>query len=1054
MTKLNITSKLTLLLGLFGAALLVGLGTLAYTSGQAGLQQAATSELLTRAIEKQAALEIWITVERNNIAIQAVSPVVAEQAAALLSTEPGSPQAQAAHDRLVREFLPHTGSESRFMELFFIEAESGQVLVATDPGGEGKFKENLSFFIEGKREPYVSEMYYSTSLGRPAMTAAAPVKTADGRLLGVLAGQLDLDVLNTFIKRRTGQRQTDDAFLTNSIGLLVTQPRFISDPGILQKTLKTEAVQRCLDGNSGVISADDYRGVPALISYHWLPESQMCLIVKIDQAEAFAPSLAFGRTVAWASSLALVSAIVLAIRLARTFTRPILALEVGVKRLGQGDLDYSVAVKSSDEIGRLAMAFNEMAANLKRRVIALSALNDIATVVIESKSVDELFRRTMDEVFKQLDIEVGGILTLDRERDELVLIAHRGMSAGFIQAANRVKLGEGLAGKVAQTGEPIAIKDLTDYPGALKAFLEEENIQSAASVPLKGSKGVIGAMSLGARSPAYFDEAGLDLLVGIGTQIATGLEKLQLVQAEREALEFNDLILGASPVGVVTYKASGQCVSANEASARIIGATREQVLGQNFRQIASWKASGLSEAAEKTLTSGIDNHREVHLATTFGRDTWLDCYFARFFSGSMPHLLLSFSDSTERMQSERLQQILYQIAQAAVTTETLDELFSAIYDALGELLPAENFYIALYDPDSNVLSFPFYMDQYDEPPPPKKMGRGLTEYVLRTETPLLATPEVFKDLVQKGDVEQVGSESVDWLGVPLKIGGKTLGVMAVQSYDKGVRFGQNQIDILAFVSVQVANIIGRKRAEEQIQTYASKLERSNRDLQDFAYIASHDLQEPLRKVTAFGNRLVSKYEEALDETGRDYLARMLDATRRMQNLIDDLLALSRVTTKGKPFIQVNLTDVAQEVLSDLESRIEQTGGQVKVSELPVIEADPTQMRQLLQNLVGNALKFHKEGKAPMVRVSGTQEGGQFCQITVEDDGIGFDPQSTERIFQPFQRLHGRDEYEGSGMGLAICRRIAERHGGSITAESIPEQGATFTVTLPLYQQTK
>ena len=383
--QLNITAKLTLLLVLFSAALLGSVGALAYINGQTGLQQAATSELLTRALEKQASLDRWISAARIDIAAQAESPVVAEQAAALLVAAPGSPEFQAAHDQLINKFQPHTGSETSFTELFFVEADTGQVLAATDPNEEGKFKENLSFFINGKNEPYVSEMYYSVTLGRPAMTAAAPVISEDGRLLGVLAGRLDLDILNTLINRRTGLRQTDDAFLTNSIGLLVTQPRFILDPGILKKALKTEDVMRCIDGNSGMISADDYRGVPALISYRWLPEKQMCLIVKIDQAEAFAPSLAFSRTIVLTGGLALVIAIALAIGLARTFTRPILALQTGVKRLGQGDLEYRVAVKSQDEIGLLAAVFNEMAASLEKQIA-------------ERKQAEEAIRKLNEEL--------------------------------------------------------------------------------------------------------------------------------------------------------------------------------------------------------------------------------------------------------------------------------------------------------------------------------------------------------------------------------------------------------------------------------------------------------------------------------------------------------------------------------------------------------------------------------------------------------------------------------------------------------------------------------
>ena len=248
------------------------------------------------------------------------------------------------------------------------------------------------------------------------------------------------------------------------------------------------------------------------------------------------------------------------------------------------------------------------------------------------------------------------------------------------------------------------------------------------------------------------------------------------------------------------------------------------------------------------------------------------------------------------------------------------------------------------------------------------------------------------------------------------------------------------------------DITQRKEADEKLRTYAEKLERSNRDLQDFAYIASHDLQEPLRKIQAFGDRLKAKYNDALGDTGRDYLARMFDAAARMQTLINDLLSFSRVTTKAQPFAPVDLDKILREVLSDLEVRIEQTQGKVESAPLGTISADALQMRQLFQNLIGNALKFHKPNEAPVIRIQSQRTQGDEepqIEITFVDNGIGFDQKYADRIFVIFQRLHGRSQYEGTGVGLAVCKKIAERHGGTITAESKEGAGATFRVVLPI-----
>ncbi|MGI8432075.1 MAG: sensor histidine kinase [Chthoniobacterales bacterium] len=235
------------------------------------------------------------------------------------------------------------------------------------------------------------------------------------------------------------------------------------------------------------------------------------------------------------------------------------------------------------------------------------------------------------------------------------------------------------------------------------------------------------------------------------------------------------------------------------------------------------------------------------------------------------------------------------------------------------------------------------------------------------------------------------------------------------------------------------------------------LQRSNRELEQFASVASHDLQEPLRKIQAFGDRIQTRCAAELGEQGRDYLARMLASATRMRSLIDALLSFSRVTTKAQPFTLVNLETTAEEVVSDLEDRVLRMNGRVEIGPLPTLEADPAQMRQLLQNLIGNGLKFARPNEPPQVEVKSrllpVVDGEiESCELTVRDNGIGFEEVYLDRIFELFQRLHGRQEYEGTGMGLAICRKIVERHGGSITAKSALDAGATFLVTLPLRQE--
>ena len=242
-------------------------------------------------------------------------------------------------------------------------------------------------------------------------------------------------------------------------------------------------------------------------------------------------------------------------------------------------------------------------------------------------------------------------------------------------------------------------------------------------------------------------------------------------------------------------------------------------------------------------------------------------------------------------------------------------------------------------------------------------------------------------------------------------------------------------------------IMKRQSAEKELHAYSKELARSNQELQDFAYVSSHDLQEPLRKIQAFGNLLETEYADSLGE-GAEYLTRMQNAASRMSTLIQDLLAFSRVSTTPNTRKSVDLNAIVAEVVGDLEMRIAETGATVTIGELPRVIADPTHMRQLFQNLISNALKFSRPGVTPTVKISASTKKAEY-EIHVADNGIGFDMKYLDRIFAVFQRLHGRGTYEGTGIGLAVCRKIVERYNGTITAESKADKGSTFIVRMPI-----
>jgi PAS domain S-box-containing protein len=266
----------------------------------------------------------------------------------------------------------------------------------------------------------------------------------------------------------------------------------------------------------------------------------------------------------------------------------------------------------------------------------------------------------------------------------------------------------------------------------------------------------------------------------------------------------------------------------------------------------------------------------------------------------------------------------------------------------------------------------------------------------------------------------------------------------------------------------IRDVTDRKRADEELRRSReelesrvqertaelsmtiSKLNQLNRELEEFTFVASHDLQEPLRKIETFGGMVKENCAALLDPTSRDHLDRVLRSANRMRQLLRELLKLSRVTTRKEPFNEIDLAQIVKEAADVFEVSIKETGGRIEINEMPVIEADSSQMGHLFQNLIGNALKF-RDNKTPLIQVYGRVVDKGLCEISINDNGIGFDTQFAERIFKPFERLHSRSEYEGTGMGLAICRRIVERHGGTIKAESEPGKGSTFIIRLPLKQ---
>lgn len=403
-------------------------------------------------------------------------------------------------------------------------------------------------------------------------------------------------------------------------------------------------------------------------------------------------------------------------------------------------------------------------------------------------------------------------------------------------------------------------------------------------------------------------------------------------------------------------------------------------------------------------------------------------------SGRPLRMIGSAMDVTKQRRAEAIQAAVYRISEATNSARGLPELYKSLHEIIGGLMPATNFYIALHSPTMETLSFPYFVDEEESPPPPQPLGRGLTEYVLRTGRPLLASPQVFDELVRQGQVVSVGPPSVDWVGAPLISQGKTIGVIVVQSYTEGVRFMEEDKAILNFVSEQVAMAIERKRAQED----TIEAERLSSVGQLAGFIA-HELNTPLTSISLL-TTAIGKHVKA--DAIRVKLDEIESERQRAAEIIRGLVALSR--TRPIAVAATDLRAIVQSALGQVEMyRTRGVRLGVDVGDVPIpVTVDPGQIQEVIVNLVGNALDATSRGSV-RVRLEERPEGHA---IVVSDTGRRIRKEDLPHLFDPFVTIKGRGP--GVGLELLMSKQIVKAHGGTIEVTSGREKGSTFTVVLP------
>jgi len=619
----KLAAKLTIVFALLAIVPIAIVGYVSYDNGKRAIEQETINHLISTNLLKSSEMDRWIDDNKRDLESMAQRPLVRQYTAMLATHDTSAPAYFEARTSLIEEhFKPRMEIAGGFTELFVMCPLHGIILASSDEKQEGKYRDTQPYFIEGKTGSYVQGVYYSVTLQQPAMTISTPVKDKQGNLIAVMGGQLDLNELSEIIALQSGMSQTEDTYLVNTFNFFVAEPRFGKDYA-LRKAVRTEGVEAGLSGKDGTGYYDDYRGVPVVGAYLWLPEYQLVIITEVDEAEAFAPVVRLGWTASGIGAIALILAVLAGWFVAVTITRPVRRLVEATEDVGRGNLERKVVTTGKDEISDLSRSFEQMTKNLRETLVS---------------------------------------------RDKLA-----------------------------------------------------------------------------------------------------------------------------------------------------------------------------EEVAE------------------------------------------------------------------------------------------------------------------------------------------------------------------------------------------------------------------RKQAEENLKQTMADLERSNAELERFAYIASHDLQEPLRMVSSYTQLLERRYKDKLDADAHDFIGYAVNGAKRMQQLINDLLTYSRVGTRGKPFESTDCEAVLNAALANLQVAVSESGAVVTHDLLPTVKADEGQLVQLFQNLLDNAIKFHGK-EPPRVHVSAEKKDDEWV-FSVKDNGIGINPQYFERVFIIFQRLH-REEYRGTGIGLAIAKRIVHRHGGRIWIESELGKGSTFYFALPVIKQGK
>jgi len=521
-----------------------------------------------------------------------------------------------------------------------------------------------------------------------------------------------------------------------------------------------------------------------------------------------------------------------------------------------------------------------------------------------------------------------------------------------------------------------------------------------------------------------------------------------------EKIRFMNALLQEVNDAIITFDKDLMIQSWNKGAERIYGWVADEVIGKygggslRVDFPGSSRETIFKELEKKGYWKGEVVHKRKDGSTAYLLSSTSQL---RDEDGNVLGIITINKDISAVVHSEKIKNAVYRISELALTSKDIDEMYSAIHVVISELMDARNLYIAILEPDGETIAFPYFVDERDSAPPPKRKGTGLTEYVLKTGKPLLAKPEDIQYFSDRGIIEIIGSPSVDWLGVPLRIEKDTIGVLVVQSYSTKVRYGEREKDILIFVSEQIALSIHRKKITQELIEAKEKAEVSNNLTSSLLANMNHELRTPMNGILGFAEILMNELTNPDEQVKAENI---LTSGRRLMDTLDAIMDLSylesdKISRKFKP---VDVGKVVNTVLHIYEPSIKRKQLSL-VKKIPVatqVLGDDHLFQHLMKNLIDNAVKYTEKGSITISADLIEKDGHSHVSIVVKDTGIGISDEHHKMIFDAFRQVsegYGR-QFEGSGLGLTLSHRIVKLMGGGISLVSTIGMGSEFRIVLP------